>query len=89
MNNVISAIEIRDRKFVNMDISVKIVWVVIERRLVQREVYSVSGFFFLHPDVRACEHQPCQNNGTCVVYLRTYLCQCQIGFTGRSCEIGT
>ncbi|CAF3647199.1 unnamed protein product [Rotaria sordida] len=38
-------------------------------------------------DVRACEDQPCVNNGTCVVYLRSYLCQCQKGFTGRSCEI--
>ncbi|CAF1431582.1 unnamed protein product [Rotaria sp. Silwood1] len=39
-------------------------------------------------DVRACEDQPCLNNGTCVVYLRSYLCRCQKGYTGRSCEIG-
>ncbi|CAF4008494.1 unnamed protein product [Adineta steineri] len=38
-------------------------------------------------DVRACEDQPCLNNGTCVVYLRSYLCQCQKGFIGKSCEI--
>ncbi|UJR13724.1 hypothetical protein I4U23_000735 [Adineta vaga] len=31
-------------------------------------------------DVRACEDEPCLNNGTCVVYLRSYLCQCQKGF---------
>ena len=40
-------------------------------------------------DVRACEDQPCLNNGTCVVYLRSFLCQCQKGYTGRVCEIGT
>ncbi|CAF4495240.1 unnamed protein product [Rotaria socialis] len=39
-------------------------------------------------DVRACELRPCLNNGTCVVYLESYLCQCPKGFTGRSCEIG-
>ncbi|CAF1070416.1 unnamed protein product [Adineta steineri] len=40
-------------------------------------------------EVLACENQPCLNNGTCVVYLRSYLCRCQKGFTGRSCETGT
>jgi hypothetical protein len=45
-------------------------------------------FVFVFEDVRACEDHPCRNNGTCVVYLRSYLCQCQTGFTGRSCEIG-
>ncbi|CAF3940161.1 unnamed protein product [Rotaria sp. Silwood2] len=39
-------------------------------------------------DVRACEDQPCLNNGTCVVYLRGYLCRCHKGYTGRTCEIG-
>jgi hypothetical protein len=43
-------------------------------------------FFF--KDVRACEDQPCLNNGTCVVYLRGHLCQCPKGYTGRACEIG-
>ena len=43
---------------------------------------------FFSLDVRACEDQPCLNNGTCVVYLRSHLCQCQKGFIGRSCEIG-
>ncbi len=42
--------------------------------------------FFL--DVSACQDQPCMNNGTCVVYLRSYLCRCEKGFSGRSCEIG-
>jgi hypothetical protein len=44
--------------------------------------------FFVVTDLRPCEGQPCLNNGTCVVYLRSYLCQCQKGFTGRSCESG-
>jgi Notch-like protein len=44
-------------------------------------------FDFSIVDLRPCDHQPCLNNGTCVVYLRTYLCQCQVGFTGRSCEM--
>ncbi|UJR33508.1 hypothetical protein I4U23_020953 [Adineta vaga] len=39
-------------------------------------------------DVRACEDRPCLNNGTCVLYLRSYLCQCPMGYTGSTCEIG-
>ncbi|CAF0727708.1 unnamed protein product [Adineta ricciae] len=39
-------------------------------------------------DVRACEDRPCLNNGTCVVYLRGYLCQCPLGYAGTTCEIG-
>ncbi|CAF0990390.1 unnamed protein product [Didymodactylos carnosus] len=38
-------------------------------------------------DLQACENNPCLHNGTCVVYLRDYVCQCSDGFTGRSCEI--
>ena len=39
-------------------------------------------------DNRACDNQPCLNDGICVVYLGNYLCQCQRGYSGRSCEIG-
>jgi len=45
-------------------------------------------FSFSSSDSRACEDQPCLNNGTCVEYFRGYLCQCQKGYTGSSCEIG-
>ncbi|CAF0952593.1 unnamed protein product [Adineta ricciae] len=50
-----------------------------------------NGYFGAHcfSDVRACADEPCLNNGTCVVYLRSYLCQCQKGFSGRTCEIGS
>lgn len=45
-------------------------------------------FFLLILDTRACEDQPCLNNGTCIEYYRGYLCRCQRGYTGQSCEIG-
>ncbi|CAF1293722.1 unnamed protein product, partial [Didymodactylos carnosus] len=37
-------------------------------------------------DLQLCENNPCLHNGTCVVYLRDYLCQCHQDFSGRSCE---
>ncbi|CAF4469584.1 unnamed protein product [Rotaria socialis] len=39
-------------------------------------------------DVPACEEEPCLNNGTCVVYLRSYLCRCSKGYSGRTCPTG-
>jgi hypothetical protein len=47
------------------------------------DTYCLSRSF---SDIRPCEGQPCMNNGTCVVYLQSYRCQCQRGFTGQSCE---
>jgi len=55
-------------------------------RIEEKTTNNKINFVFI--DVRACEAKPCLNNGTRVVYLRSYLCQCQTGFTGRSCEIG-
>jgi hypothetical protein len=81
MNNVMNVISILDKKVVNMDILDKIV-------LVVKSIREITYDWNLCLDVRACEDQPCLNNGTCVVYLRSHLCRCQKGFTGRSCEIG-
>ncbi len=41
--------------------------------------------FFL-PDVDDCASAPCQNGGHCVDRVRSYLCICGSGFTGRLCE---
>lgn len=46
-----------------------------------------NGTCFFKKDVRVCDDHSCLNNGTCVVYLGGYLCRCQTGFSGRSCEI--
>ena len=34
-----------------------------------------------------CADSPCQNDGRCVEQNVDYICQCQEGWTGRTCEI--
>ena len=70
-----------------MVISDKIVLVVrndSDTCLIRKQVLLLCSF----KDVLACEDQPCLNNGTCVVYLRGYLCQCPLGYAGTTCETG-
>ena len=33
-----------------------------------------------------CVTGPCMNGGTCVDGLRSYSCQCPVGYTGANCE---
>ena len=40
-------------------------------------------------EIRECESQPCQNNGTCVNSVNSYSCHCIAGYTGDQCEKGT
>ena len=84
-NNVTRVIRTLDRRSVNKATSDPIVSAVNRSCLVKNEIC----IRFFMTDVRACEDRPCLNNGTCLVYLHSYVCQCQKGFTGRSCEIGT
>ena len=84
IHNDTSVIQLPEKNSAWMDILVTIVWMV--RWKSDSIVSTVLCFVSSRLDLRACEDQPCLNNGTCVVYLRSYLCQCQRGFTGRSCE---
>ncbi|XP_034862593.1 sushi, nidogen and EGF-like domain-containing protein 1 isoform X4 [Mirounga leonina] len=36
-----------------------------------------------------CSENPCQNGGTCVPGVDTHSCDCNPGFKGRRCELGT
>lgn len=39
------------------------------------------------PNVDVCTPQTCSNGGTCFNTIDSFVCQCQPGFTGVSCEI--
>ena len=41
----------------------------------------------LHLDFNECESNPCIH-GTCEDTVGTYLCECEPGYTGHSCEVG-
>ena len=36
----------------------------------------------------SCASQPCLNNATCVVTANGYVCVCETGYSGATCEIG-
>ena len=86
MKNATIVIQAQGKKFVKTDTSERIVLAVRRKR---ESAITMIKLDFLVLDVRACADEPCLNNGTCVVYLRSYLCQCQKGFSGRTCEIGS
>ena len=37
----------------------------------------------------ACEINPCENGGTCQDEIHGHTCQCEPGYQGKNCEIGT
>ena len=38
-------------------------------------------------NVDDCAAGPCRNGGTCVDGLRSYSCQCPVGYKGANCEL--
>ena len=40
-------------------------------------------------DIDRCNSSPCQNGGTCISQVEKYTCQCQPGFRGADCLVGT
>ena len=39
-------------------------------------------------DIDECASAPCQNGGTCVDKINSYLCQCAPGYTDLQCQTG-
>ena len=37
-------------------------------------------------DINECQHDPCQNNGTCLDLIADFNCNCTANYTGRFCE---
>ena len=33
-----------------------------------------------------CNSNPCDNDGTCIPFLNSYMCSCPIGWTGIHCQ---
>ena len=40
------------------------------------------------PDIDDCSSSPCDNGGTCVDGVNSYLCECLPGFNGTNCTQG-
>ncbi|KAJ8276411.1 hypothetical protein COCON_G00081630 [Conger conger] len=58
-----------------------------------REVFEnkekTMEFWLSYIDGDQCESSPCQNEGTCEDGMSSYVCWCQVGYTGKNCEIET
>ncbi|XP_062570839.1 uncharacterized protein LOC134232878 [Saccostrea cucullata] len=42
---------------------------------------------FCEEEILHCDSSPCKNNATCINIYNDFECHCQMGFTGRSCEV--
>ena len=40
----------------------------------------------LFTDINDCASQPCKNNGTCKDQVNSFICDCNEGYTGLTCE---
>uniref|UniRef100_A0A672YZJ4 Neurocan core protein n=1 Tax=Sphaeramia orbicularis TaxID=375764 RepID=A0A672YZJ4_9TELE len=52
---------------------------------------SLSSFFLtpcLHPDIDDCQSNPCQNGGTCIDEINSFVCLCLPSYSGATCEKG-
>ena len=38
-------------------------------------------------DIDECASDPCQNDGTCVDQVDSFMCRCQEGYVGDVCEL--
>jgi len=43
--------------------------------------------FTFTPAIDDCDPNPCENNGTCIDGINSFICDCVDGFTGDTCEI--
>ena len=57
-----------------------------------------SAFFYRHKlfrviilflDIDDCVNSPCQNGGSCIDGVSSFLCLCGPGFTGELCQSGS
>ena len=52
------------------------------------ESASIPAHFFFYADIDDCVNRTCDNGGSCVDGVNTYLCNCVAGYTGAHCERG-
>ena len=50
--------------------------------------HAASQLFCLPPDVDDCHSNPCQNGGTCIDEINSFVCLCLPSYGGATCEKG-
>lgn len=48
----------------------------------------IAAFFFFLTDVDDCQSEPCENGGTCIDRIDSFLCLCLPSYGGDTCEKG-
>ena len=48
----------------------------------------ISGYegTLCNNNIDDCNPYPCQNNGTCIDLINSYICACMDGYNGTNCE---
>uniref|UniRef100_A0A8C6T549 Neurocan core protein n=1 Tax=Neogobius melanostomus TaxID=47308 RepID=A0A8C6T549_9GOBI len=61
-----------------------------ERATSTTVLFSQLVFFsFLSPDIDDCQSNPCQNGGTCIDEINSFVCLCLPSYSGATCEKDT
>nr|ACO06219.1 coagulation factor VII (predicted) [Dasypus novemcinctus] len=57
-----------------------------EAREIFKDLERTKQFWTIYSDGNQCASNPCQNGGSCVDELQSYVCFCLADFEGRNCE---
>ncbi|XP_077014843.1 coagulation factor VII [Tamandua tetradactyla] len=57
-----------------------------EAREIFKDTERTKQFWISYSDEDQCASNPCQNGGSCVDQLQSYICFCLADFQGRNCE---
>ncbi|KAM6178246.1 coagulation factor VII [Rhynchocyon petersi] len=57
-----------------------------EAREIFKTTERTKQFWITYSDGNQCDSNPCQNGGTCVDQLQSYICFCLEEFEGRNCQ---
>ncbi|MGH0120243.1 UNVERIFIED_CONTAM: hypothetical protein FKN15_056568 [Acipenser sinensis] len=57
-----------------------------EAREIFKDNKRTEDFWEVYNDADQCLSNPCHNSGICIDGIKSYNCQCSIGYEGRNCE---
>ncbi|CAB1460177.1 unnamed protein product, partial [Pleuronectes platessa] len=54
----------------------------------RRKLFDFAGMIFGETHIDDCQSNPCQNGGTCIDEINSFVCLCLPSYGGATCEKG-